>query len=573
MNLFDLLTRKNGITDYSQNMPPLQAQPQIKAVQLDANGVPITGVDIQPERKITVGDRITNALLGTSAKPVDSINDNNALFMALTNQQDEWRKKGFPENIIVGAGQGLNSGNKEVATFIDNNNIRKPHNDEEIALAKEGKFNSYAPIQATVSEAPRVGGLLNDVASGYRENRNTPFSIQNLEPNKNKGIGYRIGEGLGSAVRFGESPAGRALLVGGILGATGGDALQSIAYGASTGMQNQANRMNDKIYRNDLISTQQQALINSPEFNQLSETEQKQILDQLHTDSNYMGLSKEEAKGLNTEQYRARLGEKQTNMKNKAIENYLTGRQSQQLQDIADKVNSYRGYLGEKTYGNLINSQQLRDNAAYRKMFYDAQQANLREQMEFRRQQALADKQYKNLMLEFQKQKEASDRAYQNAQLGVTMRGQDLNYSLGQDRIKANKAEANEKIQAEKKEQEKANNQIRALASLFKDLPQNKVGKGFQKITGLGATGLYAAGYGGTSTTSYDAVADALATSLARKNGEKGNLSDSDIKRWRKPLPNITDTPEQAQAKFNALHKIYGFPQINIIENKDGQVF
>lgn len=511
MNLFELLTRKNRNTDYSPNIPPLQAQPQLDGIQLGQNGEVVTNVDIQPERKVTVGDKfnnfgnkLTNALFGTSAQPTDSV-------------------------------------------------------------------NTDGEMSATVSENPRIGGFLNNVRDGYRENVSTPFNISNLEPNKNKGLGYRIGEGLGSIARGLDSPAGKMLLAYGaskMLGDT-----NPLEQAFTAGAVNFNNEMNDKIYRNDLISTQQQALINSPEFNQLSKAEQAQILNQLHADSNYMGLSKDEAKGLNTEQYRAKLGEKQANMKNQAIEEYLTGRQSQQLQDIANKVNGYRGYLGEKTYGNLINSQQLRDNAAYRKMFYDAQQANLREQMEFRRQQALADKQYKNLMLEFQREKEANDRAYQNAQLGLTKRGQDLNYSLGLDRINADKNKANEKIQAEKKEQEKANNQIRALASLFKDLPQNKVGKGFQKITGLGATGLYAAGYGGTSTTSYDAVADALATSLARKNGEKGNLSDSDIKRWRKPLPNITDTPEQAQAKFNALHKIYGFPQINIIENKDGQVF
>ena len=550
MNLFDLLTRKNGIADYSQNMPPLQAQPQMKAVQLDANGVPITGVDIQPERKITVGDRITNALLGTSAKPVDSINDNNALFMALTNQQDEWRKKGFPENIIVGAGQGLNSGNKEVATFIDNNNIRKPHNDEEIALAKEGKFNSYAPIQATVSEAPRVGGLLNDVASGYRENRNTPFGIQNLEPNKNKGIGYRIGEGLGSAVRFGESPAGRALLVGGILGATGGDALQSITYGASTGMQNQANRMNDKIYRNDLINTQQQALINSPKFNQLSEAEQKQILDQLHTDSNYMGLSKEEAKGLNTEQYRAKLGEKQTNMKNKAIENYLTGRQSQQLQDIADKVNSYRGYLGEKTYGNLINSQQLRDNAAYRKMFYDAQQANLREQMEFRRQQALADLNYKNMMLEFQKQKEASDRAYQNAQLGLgyAKLGSD-NENRRLDREERAK-DRESKILSKQEDFRDVEKQLNNFKGTFKGLPGKAESYTFGNLRA--ATGTQT-----TKEANFNAQRTLLFNQIARKlGGEKGVLSDQDIKRIELALPTLTDSYDQKIAKMKAVEDL-----------------
>lgn len=550
MNLFDLLTRKNGITDYSQNTPPLQAQPQMEAIQVDANGVPITGIEKQPESKITIGDRITNALLGTSAKSVDSINVNNALFTALTNQQDEWRKKGLPENIIVGAGQGLNSGNKDVATFIDNNNIRKPHTDEEIALAKEGKFNSYAPIQATVSENPRVGGLLNDIASGYRENRNTPFSIQNLEPNKNKGIGYRIGEGLGSAVRFGESPAGRALLVGGILGATGGDALQSITYGTSTGMQNQANRMNDKIYRNDLINTQQQALMNSPEFNELSEAEQKQILDQLHTDSNYMGLSKEEAKGLNTEQYRTKLREKQTNMKNKAIEDYLTGRQSQQLQDIADKVNSYRGYLGEKTYGNLINSQQLRDNAAYRKMFYDAQQANLREQMEFRRQQALADLNYKNMMLEFQKQKEASDRAYQNAQLGLgyAKLGSD-NENRRLDREERAK-DRESKILSKQEDFTDVEKQLNNFKGTFKGLPGKAESYTFGNLRA--ATGTQT-----TKEANFNAQRTLLFNQIARKlGGEKGVLSDQDMKRIELALPTLTDSYAQKIAKMKAVEDL-----------------
>lgn len=550
MNLFDLLTRKNGIADYSQNMRPLQAQPQMKAGQVDANGAPITGIEIQPESKITVGDRITNALLGTSAKPVDSINVNNALFMALTNQQDEWRKKGLPENIIVGAGQGLNSGNKDVATFIDNNNIRKPHTDEEIALAKEGKFNSYAPIQATVSENPRVGGLLNDIASGYRENRNTPFSIQNLEPNKNKGIGYRIGEGLGSAVRFGESPAGRALLVGGILGATGGDALQSITYGTSTGMQNQANRMNDKIYRNDLINTQQQALKNSPEFNKLSEAEQKQILDQLHTDSNYMGLSKKETKGLNTEQYRAKLREKQTNMKNKAIEDYLTGRQSQQLQDIADKVNSYRGYLGEKTYGNLIKSQQLRDNAADRKMFYDAQQANLREQMEFRRQQALADLNYKNMMLELQKQKEERDRAYQNAQLGLgyaKLESDNENRRL--DRAERAKDRAS-KILSKQEDFTDVEKQLNNFKGTFKGLPGKAESYTFGNLRA--ATGTQT-----TKEANFNAQRTLLFNQIARKlGGEKGVLSDQDMKRIELALPTLTDSYDQKIAKMKAVEDL-----------------
>lgn len=494
MNLFNLLTRKNGITDYSQNMPPLQAQPQMESIQVDANGAPITGIEIQPERKITVGDKfrgfssnfgdkLTNALLGTSSQPTDSINTN-------------------------------------------------------------------GEMSATVSENPRVGGLLNDIASGYRENRNTPFSIQNLEPNKNKGIGYKIGEGLGSAVRFGESPTGRALLVSGLVGLTGGNGLQALTFGASTGMQNQANRMNDKIYRNDLINTQQQALMNSPEFNQLSDAEQKQILDQLHTDSNYMGLSKEEAKGLNTEQYRAKLGEKQTNMKNKAIEDYLTGRQSQQLQDIADKINSYRGYLGEKTYGNLINSQQLRDNAAYRKMFYDAQQANLREQMEFRRQQALADLNYKNMMLEFQKQKEASDRAYQNAQLGLgyAKLGSD-NENRRLDREERAK-DRESKILSKQKDFTDVEKQLNNFKGTFKGLPGKAESYTFGNLRA--ATGTQT-----TKEANFNAQRTLLFNQIARKlGGEKGVLSDQDMKRIELALPTLTDSYAQKIAKMKAVEDL-----------------
>ncbi len=486
MNLFDLLTRKNEITDYSKNMPPLHAQPQIEAIQLDASGAPIAGVEVQPERKMTIGDKfksfssnfgnkLTDALLGKSSQPTDSINTN-------------------------------------------------------------------GEMSVTVSENPRIGGLLNDIASGYRENRNTPFSIENLEPNKNKGIGYRVGEGLGSAVRFGESPAGRALLVSGLVGLTGGNGLQALTFGTSTGMQNQANRMNDKIYRNDLINTQQQALMNSPEFNQLSEAEQKQILDQLHTDNNYMGLSKEEAKDLNAEQYRAKLGEKQTNMKNKAIEDYLIGRQSQQLQDIANKVNGYRGYLGEKTYGNLINSQQLRDNAAYRRMYYDNQL-----------EQNRAMNAYRQLMLEFQKQKEASDRAYQNAQLGLgyaKLSSDNENRRL--DRIEKAKDRENKILNDTKsKEAEDTLSQIYTIRNLIKQNPRaTGLAKGF--LTG-DVLNRIDNKKGNIETR---VAIDALRTKI-RHDLTGAQFSPKEAREYEKFLPNDRDNSQIINAKLDALEKRY----------------
>lgn len=434
MNLFDLLTRKNGNPDYSQNMPPLQIQPQIEGIQLGQNGDIIRNADIQPERAVTVGDRfsrfgnkLTNALFGQSAQPTDS-------------------------------------------------------------LSTDGDIN------VTVSENPRVGGFLNDIASGYKENRNTPFSVQNLEPNKNKGIGYRLGEGLGSAVRFGESPAGRALLVSGLVGLTGGDGLQALTYGASTGMQNQANRMNNKIYRNDLINTQQQALKNNPEFNELSEEAQ-----------------------------------------------------NEQLQNIANNINKYNGYLGEKTYGNLINSQQLRDNAAYRKMFYDAQQANLRENMEFRKQQAKAEQEYKNMMLDFQKQKEASDRAYQNAQLGLgyAKLGSD-NYNRALDR-KERAKDRESKILGKSENFSDVEKQINNFKSTFKDLPNKAESYTLGNLRALTGTQT-------TKEANFNAQRTLLFNQIARKlGGEKGVLSDQDMKRIELALPTLTDSYDQKMAKMRAV--------------------
>lgn len=96
-------------------------------------------------------------------------------------------------------------------------------------------------------------GLLEDIAAGYKENRNTPFALNNLQEGQ-KGFATRIGEGLGSFARFADSPAGRALLMGGIVGATGGNGLQALAYGTTTGAGNRQNRTADTLYRNQLES-------------------------------------------------------------------------------------------------------------------------------------------------------------------------------------------------------------------------------------------------------------------------------------------------------------------------------
>lgn len=101
------------------------------------------------------------------------------------------------------------------------------------------------------SEPIRTGGLLGNIQSGFRENYNNGFNLNNWGQGK-KSIGERIGEGLGSAARIAQSPAGRALLMAGIVGATGGGALPAIAFGGLAGVGNQAYRMRDAMYRKQL---------------------------------------------------------------------------------------------------------------------------------------------------------------------------------------------------------------------------------------------------------------------------------------------------------------------------------
>lgn len=492
------------------------------------------------------GQKLYTALFGQQAQSTDNVNEDNPLFTALTKQQDEWRKQGLSEDAITGAGQGLNSGNKDIAKFIDDNNIRKPQTNEEIALAKEGKFNTYAP-SITVSQTPPRGGFLRDLDAGMRENYNNEFSIDNLGNNltpdgRKKGFAYRLGEGLGTLTR-------------GMAGTTG-DAWISGAVSPEAGLRRQAVRTNNGLYRNELLNNYVQSVQNDPRYNTLTSSEDAQIQEIIKNSSEYKNAkTNEEKNSIALQMYQTMTADKILSKQNEAIDIYK------------NNLANTKGFITDNAYEQLMKAQQLRDNAAYRKMYYDAQQANLRENMQFRKDQAKAEQEYKNLMLNFQKQKEASDRAYQNAQLGLGYaRLNNENYNKALDRAAKNQTKQEAKI--------KAGQQIRSLAQLYSGLPQNFAIKGGQKTTALINKGLYKLGVGSQQVTAYDSVADALTTSLSRANGEVGNLSDSDIIRWRKALPSITDTPEQAQAKFDALHKIYGLPKVDILhKNKGGRVF
>lgn len=215
----------------------------------------------------------------------------------------------------------------------------------------------------TQSVDPRTGEAKLETISNYK-----PGFFDNLNAGMNENYNSEFktsnlapsGKSLG--YKLGE---GLGSIARGLAG-WGGDAFTAGYQGLDAGLNRQGIRIGDQLYRNDLIRTQQQTLQNNPNFAKLPEEEQQT-----------------------------------------------------QLQAIADNINGMRGYLSQNAYGNLIKSQQIRDNADWRKMYFDTQQKNLKEQQEWRKQQA-----------QMQRAENAANRA-------VTMRGQDINYKLGQDRIEA----------------------------------------------------------------------------------------------------------------------------------------
>ena len=68
------------------------------------------------------------------------------------------------------------------------------------------------------------------------------FGDNKLPDGRDKGFAYRLGEGLGSIARVGESPLGRGLLTGAAIALLGGGPAQALAYGGTATALNQGNR-------------------------------------------------------------------------------------------------------------------------------------------------------------------------------------------------------------------------------------------------------------------------------------------------------------------------------------------
>lgn len=209
----------------------------------------------QPENNNT---EFTNKLLGSEA-----VND----------YQNYLRQNNYDDSVVNGVTQGLNHGHKEIDDWIKqynngvgaSNPINIPQTKDEIELAHQGLFNNLmsAKVQQSQEQTTqpvnrRIGGAIPDLLNGFKENFNNGFTLNNWGNNdlgdRNKGLLYRIGEGLGSAARIVNSPLGRGLAIGGLAAASGEDGLDALRYGLHTTVTNQQNVLNDKLYRQALIN-------------------------------------------------------------------------------------------------------------------------------------------------------------------------------------------------------------------------------------------------------------------------------------------------------------------------------
>lgn len=185
---------------------------------------------------MALSNRIVEALIGKSnTMPIN-------VQSYIQNVGNENYAKNLTPDQIQGIAQGLNYGNKDVANMQQSLGIPIPKTPEELALARQGKFNYQG----------RTGGIIPDLGRGFQQNYNNNL-VQSLgQPLQNPNLATTIGRGLGTLTRITDSPLGRSLLAAGAVKALGGTGGQALAQGLNAGVIRQDLSAQDKLYRNQL---------------------------------------------------------------------------------------------------------------------------------------------------------------------------------------------------------------------------------------------------------------------------------------------------------------------------------
>ena len=107
----------------------------------------------------------------------------------------------------------------------------------------------------TAMPANRLATGISNFQNGFNENFYNPLKPENLQRVEGKTFGTKLGEFMGTASRFLDSPLGRMAIMGGITALGGGTPLETIRYGIGAGALNQALRNQDSMYRQELLNS------------------------------------------------------------------------------------------------------------------------------------------------------------------------------------------------------------------------------------------------------------------------------------------------------------------------------
>ena len=233
---------------------------------------------------------LNNTAANTGTSDDDYYNDG---LSTIERYQNNLRAEGYSDNVVNGVAQGLNSGIRKIADWQSQYNngaegranpINIPVTPEEIAAAREGKFNTQ-PLTGGVSEnqglidnlLSKFAGGLGQIAMGYQENNTQGFSPSNLTNDKftqtttdadgnettktyDKTALGRLGEAAGTTSRAAgkignvlKNPTAQGLIAGGLGAALTGNPLYGLGLGYKMANQRAMNDVyQDVLAKNDI---------------------------------------------------------------------------------------------------------------------------------------------------------------------------------------------------------------------------------------------------------------------------------------------------------------------------------
>lgn len=205
-----------------------------------------------------------------------------------------------------------------------------------------------------------------------------------------------------------------------------------------------------------------------------------------------------------------------------------------QLKAQGINTDDIKGNITPEIYRNILYGQQLQDNAAYRNMMLNNQQRQIE-----------ATERYRQDMLKRQEEKDAQDNYYKSANLGLQREKLSMQKEQQQNKTNENK-QVLQKIGDIQAVEQQLNDFVKSFDKVNNPYRYRVAGGVSNKLNTLTKE---EANFNSQRTLLFNKIARDL-------GGEKGVLSDQDIKRIEMALPTLADTTEQKKAKMEGIYNL-----------------